>query len=93
MSRCTLRYLVTVLLYAGVAIFLIPYFTGHITTGALFLVGGICLAVVCGILRCYLMEGDCTDRSVLEAGPLSSGNSATPHHPAAGGKTPTPSSR
>jgi hypothetical protein len=69
MSRCTLRYLVTVFLYAGVGIFLIPYFTGHITSGALFLVGGICLAVVCGILRCYLTEGDCADRSLSKHGP------------------------
>jgi hypothetical protein len=62
MSRCTLRYLVTVLLYAGVAIFLWPYFTGRIATGIFFLVGGITLAVVCGIVRCGLTEGDCPDR-------------------------------
>jgi hypothetical protein len=62
MSRCTLRYIVTVFLYAGVAIFLWPYFTGRIGTGIFFLVGGICLAVICGILRCCLTEGDCPDR-------------------------------
>ncbi len=62
MSRCTLRYLLTVLLYAGVAVFLWPYLTGHMFTGMFFLIGGACLTVVCGLLRCYLTEGDCTDR-------------------------------
>ena len=69
MSRCTLRYLLTVLLYAGVAIFLVPYFTGHIVTGVLFLIGGATLTIVCGILRCYLIEGDCPDRSLSKRGP------------------------
>ena len=69
MSRCTVRHLLTVLLYAGVAIFLAPYFTGHITTGILFLVGGAALTVVCGILRCCLTEGDCTDRTLSKHGP------------------------
>jgi len=59
MSRCTLRYLLTVLLYAGVAVFLWPYLTGHMFTGMFFLIGGACLTVVCGLLRCYLTEGDC----------------------------------
>jgi hypothetical protein len=62
MSRCTLRYLFTVLLYAGVAIFLWPYFTGRIATGIFFLVGGAGLTILCGILRCCLVEGDCADR-------------------------------
>jgi len=62
MSRCTLRYLLTGLVYAGVIIVLIPYLTGHTTTGLWFLIGGIGLALVCGFLRCYLMEGDCTER-------------------------------
>jgi hypothetical protein len=62
MSRCTIRYLLTILVYAGVAIVLVPYVTGHTTTGLIFLLGGIGLALVCGFLRCYLMEGDCTER-------------------------------
>ena len=49
MSRCTLRYILTVFIYAGVAIFLWPYFTGHISTGILFLVVGIGVAVGAGI--------------------------------------------
>jgi len=68
MSRCTLRYLLTVLVYAGVAIFLVPYLTGHISTGMLFLIGGASLTVVCGILRSCLVEGDCTDRTLSKRG-------------------------
>ena len=62
MSRCTIRYVLTGLVYAGVAIVLIPYIFGHTTTGLLFLLGGIGLALVCGFLRCYFMEGDCSER-------------------------------
>lgn len=62
MSRCTLRQVLTILLYAGVAIVLVPYLTGHTTTGLWFLLGGIGLSLVCGFLRCYLTEGDCMDR-------------------------------
>ena len=62
MSRCTIRYIFTILIYAGVAIFLWPYFTGHLYTGMLLLVGGAGLAVVSGLLRCCLTEGDCTER-------------------------------
>ncbi len=62
MSRCTLRHVLTVLVYVGVAIVLVPYVTGHTTTGLLFLLGGIGLALVCGFLRCYFMDGDCMDR-------------------------------
>ena len=61
MSRCTLRRTFTVLLYLGVAIFLYPYLTGRLSGGILFLVGGIGLAVLCGILRGVCTEGDCTD--------------------------------
>jgi hypothetical protein len=62
MSRCTLRYIFTVLIYAGVAIFLYPYVTGRLSSGAIYLVAGIGLAVLCGILRCACVEGDCPDR-------------------------------
>jgi hypothetical protein len=60
MSRCTLRSIFTVLLYAGVAIFLFPYFAGHLRAGMLFI--GLGLAVVCGILRGCCTEGDCSER-------------------------------
>ena len=61
MSRCTLRNIFTVLIYAGVAIFLYPYVTGHLSNALIFLVSGFGLAVRCGILRCACIEGDCPD--------------------------------
>jgi hypothetical protein len=62
MSRCTLRNIFTVLIYAGVALFLYPYITGRLSSGIFYLVAGIGLAVLCGILRCVCIEGDCPDR-------------------------------
>ncbi len=41
MSRCTLRNIFTVFIYAGVAIFLYPYLTGHFSNAILYLVAGI----------------------------------------------------
>ena len=54
-----LRVVLTIVMYAGVAIFLFPYFTGRITAGILFMIIGATLAVSSGLLRCYLTEGDC----------------------------------
>ena len=54
-----LRVVLTILMYAGVGVFLFPYFTGRITTGILFMIIGAGMAVSCGLLRCYLTEGDC----------------------------------
>jgi hypothetical protein len=62
MSRCTWRNIFTVLVYAGVGIFLYPYLTGHFSNAVIYLVAGIGLAVLCGILRCVCIEGDCPDR-------------------------------
>lgn len=59
MSKSMLRVLLTILMYTGVIIFLVPYFTGTITAGVGFMIGGAALTVVCGLLRCYLTEGDC----------------------------------
>ena len=53
------RVLLTILMYAGVVVFLFPYVTGRITPGILFMILGAGLTVVCGLLRCYLTEGDC----------------------------------
>ena len=69
MSRCTLRNIFTVLIYAGVGIFLFPYITGHLGNALFFLVAGIGLAVLCGILRCACVEGDCTDRIPAKPSP------------------------
>jgi hypothetical protein len=60
MSKCTLRSIFTVLIYAGVVIFLFPYFIGRLTNVGSFVLVGLGLAVVCGILRCCCTEGDCT---------------------------------
>jgi hypothetical protein len=59
MTRRALRILLTILMYAGIVVFLFPYVTGKLTTGIAFLIIGAGTAVVCGLLRCYLTEGDC----------------------------------
>jgi hypothetical protein len=59
MSRKVLRVILTILMYAGVVVFLLPYLTGKLTAGVLFLIIGAGSAVIFGLLRCYLTEGDC----------------------------------
>lgn len=59
MTRGFLRTVLTILMYAGVLVFLYPYVTGRIMTGVLFMILGAGMTVVCGLLRCYLTEGDC----------------------------------
>jgi hypothetical protein len=78
MSRCTLRSIFTVLLYFGVGVFLYPYLTGHFSNAVLFLVAGIGLAVLCGVLRCCFAEGDCTEREYQHA--KAETESKTPPH-------------
>lgn len=80
MSRCTLRSIFTVLLYAGVGIFLYPYLTGHFSNAVLYLVAGIGLAVLCGVLRCCFAEGDCTEREYLTP-KASESDRSHPHTP------------
>jgi hypothetical protein len=58
-TKSILRIVLTILMYAGIAVFLFPYFTGRITSGILFMILGAGCTVVCGLLRCYLTEGDC----------------------------------
>ncbi len=62
MTRCTMRHLLTGLIYAGVFIVLIPYLLGHTMIEMGFLLGGVGLALAAGFLRCYLTEGDCMER-------------------------------
>jgi hypothetical protein len=80
MSRCMLRRIFTILVYAGVAMFLYPYVTGRLSSGLIFLVAGIAVAVLAGILRCVCVEGDCAERearaSIETAQPA-----PTNHHP------------
>lgn len=58
MNKQTVRTLLTILMYAGVGIFLLPYFTGKASTAPILMLLGTIIAVVCGLLRCYWMEGD-----------------------------------
>jgi hypothetical protein len=54
-----MRLMLTILMYTGVLVFLFPYVTGRFTTGIIFMILGAGMTVVCGLLRCYLTEGDC----------------------------------
>jgi hypothetical protein len=58
-SKNFIRIVLTILMYAGILVFLFPYFTGKVTTGVIFMILGAGTAVACGLLRCYLTEGDC----------------------------------
>jgi hypothetical protein len=77
MSRCTLRSIFTVLIYAGVVIFLFPYFIGRLTNVGFFVLAGLGLAVVCGILRCCCTEGEECDCPVDPAPTRPTHHSAT----------------
>jgi hypothetical protein len=59
MTRRVTRTILTILMYAGIVVFLFPYVTGRLTTGIIFLIIGAGAAVIFGLLRCYLTEGDC----------------------------------
>jgi hypothetical protein len=65
-SKAHCRIALTVALYLGVLLFLFPYVTGRVFTGVLFVVLGASLAVVAGLARCYLTEGDCTERDHIK---------------------------
>lgn len=54
-----MRIVLTILMYAGVLVFIYPYLTGRIMNGIGFMIVGAGMTVVCGLLRCYLTEGDC----------------------------------
>jgi len=86
MSRCTLRRIFTILIYAGVAMSLYPYVTGRLSSGVILLVAGIGVAVLAGILRCVCVEGDCAEREAqasLETTPPAAAhhNPHAPSHP------------
>jgi hypothetical protein len=69
MSKSALRILLTVLMYSGVLVFLYPYVVGTLSSGILLLIAGAGLAVSCGLLRCYLTEGDCSKNPVTKPAP------------------------
>ena len=79
MSKCTLRSIFTVLIYAGLVIFLFPYFIGRLTNVGFFVLAGLGLAVVCGILRCCCAEGDEGDCNVDPASADPTHHHPTPH--------------
>ncbi len=58
MDRQTARVLLTILMYVGVGIFLLPYFTGKASSAPLLMLLGALVAVVCGLFRCYFTESD-----------------------------------
>jgi len=56
--RGTVRTVLTILMYAGVAVFLLPYAVGKASTAPMLMLLGGGISVVCGLLRCYLTEGE-----------------------------------
>jgi hypothetical protein len=69
MSRRTLRVLLTILMYAGVGVFLYPYFSGHLYSEILILILGAAITVSCGLCRCFLTPGDCRDQHISKPAP------------------------
>ncbi len=59
MHKPTLCTILNILMYAGVGLFLVPYFSGHLSRGVLWMILGASTAVVCGLTRAYFTEGDC----------------------------------
>jgi hypothetical protein len=57
-NRKTVRTLLTIMMYAGVGIFLLPYAVGKVSTAPLLMLSGGIICVVCGLLRCYLTEDE-----------------------------------
>jgi hypothetical protein len=45
-------------MYAGVGVFLLPYAVGKASIAPLLMLLGAGMSVVCGLLRCYLTEGE-----------------------------------
>lgn len=58
MNRQTARILLTILMYSGVGIFLLPYFIERAAMAPILMLGGAIIAVVCGLLRCYFTESE-----------------------------------
>ncbi|WP_260704014.1 hypothetical protein [Edaphobacter flagellatus] len=50
--------LLTVLMYAGVALFLLPYIIEKASLAPILMLVGALMAVACGLLRCYFTEGE-----------------------------------
>ncbi len=59
MSRCAIRVLLCILMYAGVAVFCLPSLLGKADGLKAFQVVGAAGAVVFGMLRCYWSDEEC----------------------------------
>jgi hypothetical protein len=66
LSKPACRIALTILMYAGVLLFLFPYLSGRVFTGVVFVITGAALAVVAGLARCFLTDGDCTERDSIK---------------------------
>ena len=60
----TLRVILAIVMYAGIGLFLFPYVTGKISAGIIFLIIGALVAVSSGLVRCFLTEGECSERTI-----------------------------
>lgn len=56
MNRATVKTILTILMYGGVALFLLPYAIERAKMAPILMLLGGGIAVVCGLLRCYLTE-------------------------------------
>lgn len=59
MPKSVMRVLLTILMYTGVLVFFVPFLMDKSAMALRYQAGGATMAVVCGLLRCYLTEGDC----------------------------------
>ena len=64
MTKCTMRYIFTALMYVGILVFLVPYLSGNLSAGLITLVVGFGIAILCGMMRCYFTEGDCPEQNI-----------------------------
>lgn len=56
MNRTTARTVLTILMYGGVLIFLLPYIIERAKLAPFLMLLGAGMAVACGLMRCYLMD-------------------------------------
>lgn len=57
-NRQTIRTILTIFMYGGVGVFLLPYIIDRAAIATTLMLLGAIIAVVCGMLRCYFTEGD-----------------------------------
>jgi len=66
LSKPACRISLTILMYLGVLLFLLPYLTGRVFTGVLLVITGAALAIIAGLARCFFTEGDCSEPDHLK---------------------------